>query len=67
MKFSKFVKDLVSDGVLVLNVSGGEITDYLVSGSVSRLVIYRTGNGISAKPLTDDEKIININAAGDLM
>ena len=60
MKLKEFVRDLVCDGVLVISVSNGEIVDYLISPSASRILIYRGSKGLSAHQLTGDDKIINL-------
>ena len=61
MKLNEFAAGLTKDGLLVLNLSDGEITDYLVTNNALRTLIRREGNRISARTLSDDERIINLN------
>lgn len=62
MKLNEFAAGLTKDGLLVLNLSDGEITDYLVTNNALRTLIRREGNRISARILSDDERIINLNS-----
>ncbi|HHA2138802.1 TPA: hypothetical protein ACOEGY_000895 [Enterobacter bugandensis] len=62
MKLNEFAAGLTKDGLLVLNLSDGEITDYLVTNHALRTLIRREGNRISARILSDDERIINLNS-----
>ncbi|QQE37190.1 hypothetical protein [Enterobacter asburiae] len=62
MKLNEFAARLTKDGLLVLNLSDGEITDYLVTNNALRTLIRREGNRISARILSDDERIINLNS-----
>lgn len=62
MKLNEFAAGLIKDGLLVLNLSDGEITDYLVTNNALRTLIRREGNRISARNLSDDERIINLNS-----
>lgn len=62
MKLNEFAEGLTKDGLLVLNLSDGEITDYLVTNNALRTLIRREGNRISARILSDDERIINLNS-----
>ena len=62
MKLNEFAAGLTKDGLLVLNLSDGEITDYLVTNNALRTLIRREGNRISAWILSDDERIINLNS-----
>ncbi|MEB6185336.1 hypothetical protein [Enterobacter roggenkampii] len=62
MKLNEFAAGLTKDGLLVLNLSDGEITDYLVTNNALRTLIRREGNRISARTLSDDERIINLNS-----
>ncbi|MFV7529529.1 hypothetical protein [Enterobacter mori] len=62
MKLNEFAASLTKDGLLVLNLSDGEITDYLVTNNALRTLIRREGNRISARVLSDDERIINLNS-----
>lgn len=62
MKLNEFAAALTKDGLLVLNLSDGEITDYLVTNNALRTLIRREGNRISARILSDDERIINLNS-----
>jgi hypothetical protein len=62
MKLNEFAAGLKKDGLLVLNLSDGEITDYVVTNNALRTLIRREGNRISARILSDDERIINLNS-----
>lgn len=62
MKLNEFAAGLTKDGLLVLNLSDGQITDYLVTNNALRTLIRREGNRISARILSDDERVININS-----
>lgn len=62
MKLNEFAAGLTKDGLLVLNLSDGEITDYLVTNNALRTLIRREGNRISTRILSDDERIINLNS-----
>ncbi|MBG0626424.1 hypothetical protein [Enterobacter quasiroggenkampii] len=62
MKLNEFAAGLTKDGLLVLNLSDGEITDYLVTNNALRTLIRREGNRISARSLSNDERIINLNS-----
>ncbi|MBA7853541.1 hypothetical protein ACOY97_15980 [Enterobacter asburiae] len=62
MKLNEFAAGLTKDGLLVLNLSDGEITDYVVTNNALRTLIRREGNRISARILSDDERIINLNS-----
>lgn len=65
MKLNEFAAGLTKDGLLVLNLSDGEITDYLVTNNALSTLIRREGNRISARVLSDDERIINLNTLPD--
>ncbi|WP_336667010.1 hypothetical protein [Enterobacter mori] len=62
MKLNEFAASLTKDGLLVLNLSDGEITDYLVTNNALRTLIRREGNRVSARVLSDDERIINLKS-----
>lgn len=61
MKLNEFATSLVNDGMLVLCLSEGEITDYLVTSNALRTLIRRNGDKLSAQVLSADERIINLN------
>lgn len=67
MKLNEFAADLTKDGMLVLCLSDGEITDYLVTSNATRTLIRREKNKISAQVINDDERIININSLSDTL
>ena len=67
MKLNEFAAGLTKDGLLVLNLSDGEITDYLVTNNALRTLIRREGNRISARILSDDERIINLNSLSEAL
>ncbi|MGX5108005.1 hypothetical protein ACWKYD_04255 [Enterobacter cloacae] len=62
MKLNEFASTLTKDGLLVLCLSEGEITDYVVSSNAARTLIRRKGNRLSAQVVSDDEQIINLNS-----
>jgi hypothetical protein len=62
MKLNEFAASLTKDGMLVLCLSDGEITDYLVTSNALRTLVRREGNRLSAQVLSDDERIINLNS-----
>ncbi len=49
MKLNEFAASLTKDGLLVLYLSDGEITDYVVSSNAARTLIRRKGNKLSAR------------------
>ncbi|HDR2843247.1 TPA: hypothetical protein QCK30_001712 [Enterobacter sichuanensis] len=61
MKLNEFATSLVKDGMLVLCLSEGEITDYLVTSNALRTLIRRNGDKLSVQVLSADERIINLN------
>jgi hypothetical protein len=61
MKLNEFAASLAKDGMLVLCLSEGEITDYLVTSNALRTLIRRNGDKLSAQVLSADERIINLN------
>ena len=65
MKLKEFVRGLVFDGVIVLDVSGGEVVDYLTSPPAHRTLICRNSEGLSARQLSIDEKIISVKTLVD--
>jgi hypothetical protein len=67
MKLNEFVARLTEDGLLVLCLSDGEITDYLVTSTTLHTLIRREGNTLSARALTADERIININSLQEVL
>lgn len=62
MKLNQFATSLVKDGMLVLCLSEGEITDYLVTSNALRTLIRRNGDKLSAQVISDDERIVNLNS-----
>lgn len=62
MKLNEFAASLTKDGLLVLCLSDGEITDYVVSSNAARTLIRRKGNKLSAQVISDDELIVNLNS-----
>ena len=62
MKLNEFAAGLTKDGLLVLCLSNGEITDYVVSSNAARTLIRRKDNRLSAQVINDDERIINLNS-----
>lgn len=62
MKLNDFAASLMKDGLLVLCLSEGEITDYLVTSNALRTLIRRDGDKLSAQALGTDERVINLNS-----
>lgn len=62
MKLNEFAASLTKDGLLVLTLSNGEITDFLVTSNTLRTLIRRDGDKLSAQALGEDERIINLNS-----
>lgn len=62
MKLNEFAAGLTKDGLLILCLSDGEITDYVVSCNAASTLIRRKGNKLSTQVLNDDERIINLNS-----
>lgn len=62
MKLNDFAASLMKDGLLVLCLSEGEITDYLVTSNALRTLIRRDGDKLSAQALGCDERVINLNS-----
>ncbi|WP_336340814.1 hypothetical protein [Enterobacter cloacae] len=67
MKLNEFASGLTKDGLLVLCLSDGEITDYVVSNNAARTLIRRKGNRLSAQVISDDERIVNLNSLPDAL
>ncbi|EOE0253037.1 hypothetical protein ACKAAW_001299 [Enterobacter hormaechei] len=61
MKLNEFAAGLTKDGMLILCLSEGEITDYVVTSKALRTMIHREGNKISTQVLGDEDRIINLN------
>lgn len=62
MKLNEFATGLTKDGLLVLCLSDGEITDYVVSCNAARTLIRRKDNKLSAQVISDNERIVNLNS-----
>lgn len=62
MKLNEFATGLTKDGLLVLCLSDGEITDYVVSCNAARTLIRRKDNKLSALVISDNERIVNLNS-----
>ncbi|KLQ77327.1 hypothetical protein [Enterobacter hormaechei] len=65
MKLNEFAAGLTKDGMLILCLSEGEITDYVVTSKALRTMIHREDNRISAQVLDDEDRIINLNLLPD--
>ncbi|POZ14098.1 MULTISPECIES: hypothetical protein [Lelliottia] len=59
MKLNDFAKGLTQNGIIVLNVSNGEITDYLVSEAAERTIISREDTRLSASILDRNTYILS--------
>ncbi|MGK8190437.1 hypothetical protein [Enterobacter ludwigii] len=62
MKLNEFAASLTKDGLLVLNLSDGEITDYLVTNNALRTLIRREGDRLSSQVLGDEDRVVNLNS-----
>lgn len=60
MKLNDFAGALINDGLVVLNVSGGVIVDYLAVPAAERTLINRVGEKISARRLDVNERIASL-------
>lgn len=62
MKLNEFAAGLTKDGILVLCLNDGEITDYLVTSNALRTLIRQEEGGLSAQVLDEEDRIINLNS-----
>lgn len=62
MKLNEFASGLTKDGILVLCLTDGEITDYLVTSNALRTLIRQEEEGLSAQTLDDEDRIINLKS-----
>lgn len=62
MKLNEFAAGLTKDGILVLCLTDGEITDYLVTSKALRTLIRQEEAGLSAQALDDEDRIINLKS-----
>lgn len=62
MKLNEFAAGLTKDGLLVLCLSDGEITDYLVTSNALRTLIRREGARLSSQVLGDEDRVVNLNS-----
>ena len=62
MKLNEFAAGLTKDGMLILCLSEGEITDYVVTSKAMRTMIHREDNRISAQVLGDEDRVVNLNS-----
>ncbi|WMU74624.1 hypothetical protein OQ483_09585 [Enterobacter bugandensis] len=62
MKLNEFAAGLTKDGMLVLCLRDGEITDYLVTSKATRTLIRRKGNKLSAQVISEDDRIVILNS-----
>jgi hemolysin activation/secretion protein len=67
MKLNEFAGGLTKDGILVLNVSNGEITDFLVLEDSARTLVKREKGKLSAYQLKDTDRIVNVNSLSDAL
>ncbi|HED5644212.1 TPA: hypothetical protein R5E59_002400 [Enterobacter cloacae] len=61
MKLNEFAAGLTKDGLLVLCLSDGEITDYLVTSKTLRTLIRREGDRLSSQVLGAEDRVVNLN------
>lgn len=62
MKLNEFAAGLTKDGMLVLCLRDGEITDYLVTSKATGTLIRRKGNKLSAQVISEDDRIVILNS-----
>lgn len=62
MKLNEFVSSLLTDGIVVLSVKSGEVTDYLVSGLAAKTVINNDDGRLSAQVLSENHRIIDVDS-----
>jgi len=62
MKLNEFAAGLTKDGLLVLCLSDGEITDYLVTSNALRTLILREGDRLSSQALRDEDRVVILNS-----
>lgn len=67
MKLNEFAGGLTKEGILVLNVSNGEITDFLVSEDSTRTLVKREKGKLSAYQLKNTDRIVNVNSLSDAL
>ncbi|QIU89336.1 hypothetical protein [Yokenella regensburgei] len=67
MKLNEFAGGLTKDGIIVLNVTNGEITDFLVSEDSARTLVKRDKGKLSAYQLKDTDRIVNVNSLSDAL
>ncbi|MEE9660526.1 hypothetical protein [Enterobacter cloacae complex sp. CARB60] len=65
MKLNEFAAGLTKDGLLVLCLSDGEITDYLVISNALHTLIRREGDRLSSQGLGDEDRVVNLNSLRD--
>jgi hypothetical protein len=61
MKLTEFVGSLITDGIVVLGVKNGEVTDYLVSRAAAKTVINNDDGQLSAQVLSENHRIIDVD------
>ncbi|HAV2059543.1 TPA: hypothetical protein JHJ80_000112 [Enterobacter cloacae] len=62
MKLNEFAAGLTKDGLLVLCLNDGEITDYLVTSNALSTLIRREGDRLSSQVLGDEDRVVNLNS-----
>ena len=62
MKLNVFAAGLTKDGMIVLCLTDGEITDYLVTSNAMRTLIRREGDRLSSQVLGEEDRIMNLNS-----
>ncbi|HAV2233055.1 TPA: hypothetical protein JHK09_002667 [Enterobacter cloacae] len=62
MKLNEFAAGLTKDGMIVLCLTDGEITDYLVTSNAMRTLIRRDGDRLSSQVLGEEDRIMNLNS-----
>lgn len=67
MKLNEFAAGLTKDGILVLCLTDGEITDYLVTCKALRTLIRQEEGALSAQVLDDEDRIINIKSLPEVL
>lgn len=62
MKLNEFAAGLTKDGMIVLCLTDGEITDYLVTSNAMRTLIRRDGDRLSSQVLGEEDRIMNLSS-----
>jgi hypothetical protein len=67
MTLNELAAGLVKNGILVLCVSEGNVTDFLISASTPRTVIFQSDSGLSSYVLDESDRIVNVDTLMDVL